>query len=112
MWPAKIKSNIILRISLIILILLIFIFLYIQLEDLFFGVLIAFLLDHFVEILEELGINRYLAVIIIVFILGSTLILILFNLIPVVIKNIVEIITSITHKINDPKYLYDFRRYL
>jgi predicted PurR-regulated permease PerM len=104
MWGHNIKANTVLRISTAIIVLLVLIFLAIKLEDLFFGILIAFLLDHFVEILEDMGINKYIAVSIIVLILVSTIMLILFNLIPVVIKNVVEIFTSITEKIDDPNF--------
>lgn len=66
-----------------------------QINDLFFGILMALLLDHIVEILEDFGFNKYFAIFITIIIICLATLLIFFNLLPILYENIINIFINI-----------------
>jgi predicted PurR-regulated permease PerM len=79
----------------ILFILIISIILIFQINDLFLGIIMAFLLDHIVEILEDFGFNKYFAIFNTILFIFIASILIFFNLLPIVYNNLINIFNNL-----------------
>ena len=62
-----------------------------------FGILMAFLLDHIVELMEDYGINKYVAILLTILFICSAIFVIAFNLIPIIYYNLISIIENFEH---------------
>jgi predicted PurR-regulated permease PerM len=70
---------------------------FININDMLFGILMAFLLDNIVELMEDYGINKYLAILLTILFIFSAVFVIAFNLIPIIYQNLLSIIENFEH---------------
>ena len=82
------------KILLLMVLFICFIILFIQLNDFFFGIMMALLLDHMIEALEEFGINKYVGIFFILLLIIATVLVLIFNLLPMIYNNLTNILNN------------------
>jgi predicted PurR-regulated permease PerM len=70
------------------------VFIIININDMFFGIIMALLLDHIVELLEDYGFNKYVAIGLTIIFIILGVFSVLFNLLPIVYGNVLTIIEN------------------
>jgi predicted PurR-regulated permease PerM len=101
------------KILLVILFCFLFFILFIELNDLFFGMVMALLLDHMIEALEDFGLNKYAGIFITLLLIIATVFILIFSLLPMIYKNLFNILKnfeiSLTSEINPFEKTFFFK---